>query len=100
MENKSTIKEVLELDNLVDKYRQHPTSVDFREFGKYYEFLKENKLLRPLTQSQINDLREAYNNDNYKCRCACVQLTINGYVDSGFSFAKVFELREKLSSKA
>lgn len=96
MEPKSTIKEVRELDEILAKYTNHPTSIDFYELYRYYDFLKENKLLKPLTQQQINDITDAYKGDKRKCRCACVQLTIQGYVDSGFSFSKVFELRSKL----
>jgi hypothetical protein len=97
MSNGTTIKEVRELDEILAIYTKHPTSVDFYSLGNYYEFMKREKLLKPLTQIQINDLREAFHNDNFKCRCACVQLTIQGYVDSGFTFAKVFELRQKIA---
>jgi hypothetical protein len=97
-EAKSTIKEVVELDHILEQYTKHPTSIDFYDLFKYYDFLKERKLLKPLTQQQINDIRDAYKGDNRKCRCACVQLTIQGYVDSGFTFSKVFELREKLNT--
>jgi len=96
MEPKSTIKEVRELDEILAQYTKHPTSVDFYDLYRYFDFMKENKLLKPLTQQQINDIRDAYKGDNKKCRCACVQLTIQGYVDSGFTFAKIFELRQKL----
>ena len=99
MEPKSEIKEVVELDRIIQHYSLHPTSVPFDEFGKYYEFLKEQKLIRKLNQFEINSIKQSYPDDNYKCRCACVQLTIQGYVDSGFTFAKVFELRQKLSDK-
>lgn len=97
MEEKSTIKEVQELDNLLEKYSQHPTSVPFREFGKYYDFLKTEKLLKPFSKLEILDIQEAYGNDKFMCRCACVQLTIQGYVDSGFTFSKVFEVRNRLN---
>lgn len=97
MEPKITIKEVIELDQLLERYSKHPTSVAFSEFGKYYDFLKEEKLLRPLTPAQIKDIKDAYNDDNFKCRCACVQMTFNGYSDSGFTFSRIFELRQKLA---
>ena len=95
MEN--SIKEVQELDELLEKYSQHPTSVPFREFGKYYDFLKAEKLLKPFSKMEVSDIQGAYGEDKFLCRCACVQLTIQGYVDSGFTFSKVFELRQKLT---
>jgi len=92
-----TIKEIKELDELLGIYARHPTQIPFEDFGKYYEFLGRHKLLKPLTQDQINSLREAYQGNNYKCRCAHVQLTISGYIDSGYTFAQVLDLREKKS---
>jgi len=97
MEEKSSIKEVRELDELLEKYSQHPTSVPFREFGKYYDFLKTQKLLKPFSKMEVSDIQGAYGEDKFLCRCACVQLTIQGYVDSGFTFSKVFEVRQKLT---
>ena len=96
-EFKSGIKEVQELDTILSIYKLHPTSIRFDEFGRYFDFLKGEKLIKKLTQPQIDSIRQSYPDDNYKCRCACVQLTIQGYVDSGFTFAKVFELRQKLA---
>lgn len=91
--------EIEALDQLLNNYVLHPTTVPFDEFGKWYDYLKERKLLRPFTAVEVDQLRKVYNGDNTKCRCAVVQMTFDGYVNSGFTFKKVFEVREKLEAK-
>lgn len=91
--------EVEALDQLLSNYTLHPTTVPFDQFGKWYDYMKEKKLLRPFTAGEVEHLRKVYNGDNQKCRCAVVQMTFDGYVNSGFTFKKVFEVREKLTVK-
>lgn len=91
--------EIEALDQLLNAYAQHPTTVPFDQFGKWYDYLKGKKLLRPFTAVEVDQLRKVYNGDNGKCRCAVVQMTFDGYVNSGFTFKKVFEVREKLTVK-
>jgi len=74
---------------LFDKYILHPTSVPFSEFGKFYSFMKESKLLKRFTLGEINELIEIYNGDNEKCRCACVQLTFDEYTKRGVIFIEL-----------
>lgn len=88
---------IQELDQFLQKYQDRPTDIPFSEFGKYYDYMKGEKLLRPFTVGEVENLKRIYNNDNLKCRCACVQITLDGYVNSGFTFGKVFELRLKLA---
>lgn len=85
-----------ELDQLLEKYTLHPTEVPFTALSKYYEYMKAERLLKPLTSLEINDLWNVYG-DNIKCRCACVQMTMDGYVKGGITFSKVMELRLKLT---
>lgn len=86
-----------ELDQFLEKYTLHPTEIPFMEFCKYYDYMKQEKLIRPLTGQEVNRLMDIYKGDKIKCRCACVQMTLDGYVNSGFTFKKVFELRLKLT---
>lgn len=89
--------EIEKLDAFLQKYIDRPTEVPFKDFLPWYEYMKAERLLKPLTLSEIAELRRIYNNDNMKCRCACVQMTMDGYVTSGFTFQKVMELRMKLA---
>lgn len=88
---------IQELDQFLQKYQDRPTDIPFSEFGKYYDYMKAEKLIKPFTVGEVENLKRIYNNDNLKCRCACVQITMDGYVNSGFTFGKVFELRLKLA---
>lgn len=85
-----------ELDQFLEKYTLHPTEIPFMEFCKYYDYMKQEKLLRPLTGQEVNRLMDIYKGDKIKCRCACVQMTLDGYVNGGFTFKKVMEVRLKL----
>lgn len=86
-----------ELDQFLEKYTLHPTEIPFMEFCKYYDYMKQEKLIRPLTGQEVNRLMDIYKGDKIKCRCACVQLTLDGYVNGGFTFKKVMEVRLKLA---
>lgn len=88
--------EIQALDKLLNAYKQHPTSVPFVEFGKYYDYLKEGKFLKTFTKGEVENLRQAYPGDNFKCRCACVQMTFDGYVNSGITFSDIMNMRQKL----
>lgn len=93
----SQVKEIQELDSLLSRYKLHPTEVPFSELGKFYDYLKKEKLLKGLYPSQIESLKQSYKNDNYKCRCACVQMTFDGYVNSGITFSDIMNMRNKLN---
>ena len=93
---KSPIKEVAELDNLLQIYAKHPTSIRFVEFGKWYEYLKVNRLMKVFTRGEVEELKTVYESDNEKCRCACVQITFNDYVKGGITFNHIMEIRQKL----
>ncbi len=89
---------IQELDQFLQKYQDRPTDIPFSEFGKYYDYMKAEKLIKPFTVGEVENLKRIYNNDNLKCRCACVQITLDRYVNSGFTFGKVFEVRLKLNT--
>lgn len=88
---------IQELDQFLQKYQDRPTDIPFSEFGKYYDYMKSEKLIKPFTVGEVENLKRIYNNDNLKCRCACVQITMDGYVNSGFTFGKVMEVRLKFA---
>ena len=96
IEEKSPIKEIAELDNLLQIYSKHPTSIRFVEFGRWYEYLKSNRLMRVFTRGEVEELKTVYEADNEKCRCACVQITFNDYVKGGITFNHIMEIRQKL----
>ena len=93
---KGQAKEIAELDNLLQIYSKHPTSIRFVEFGKWYEYLKVNRLMRVFTRGEVEELQNIYQSDNEKCRCACVQITFNDYVKGGITFNHIMEIRQKL----
>lgn len=88
--------EVEKIDQFLKKYMERPTDIPFAEFGQWYDYMKKEKLLKPMFQKEIDELREIYNCDNSKCRCAVVQITLNGYVNSGITFSDIFKMRLKL----
>ena len=88
--------DVNQLDRLLNKYKQHPTEVSFKEFGKWYDLLKSEKLLRQFSKQDIEDIRVTYNNDNEKCRCACVQMTFDSYANTNLTFGSIMEIRQRL----
>lgn len=89
--------EIEKLDELLEKYKQHPTSIPFTDFGEWYEYLKRERLLRPFTKADVDLLRLSYGDDNGKCRCAAVQMTFDGYVNSALTFGGIMGLRKKLA---
>lgn len=85
------------LDDFLAEYAARPADMKFDRFGQWYDFMKENKLLTQFTRGQVESLKEAYNNDNQKCRCACVQITLDGYWKVGWTIKMVMETRKRLS---
>lgn len=85
-----------ELDQFLARYTSRPTEIPFSDFGKYYQYLKDNKLMRPFTKQEVNSLRSIYDFNDQKCRCACVQMTMDGYVNSGVTFKDIIQLRKQL----
>lgn len=88
---------VEELDQFLQSYVDRPTQIPFEAFGKWYDFMKAEKLLKAMTLKDIENLKAIYKNDFQKCRCACVQITLDGYVKGGITVATIFELRMKLA---
>lgn len=89
--------EIEKLDELLEKYKLHPTSVPFDEFGKWYEYLKGERMLRKFTQGDVNMIVAAYGDDREKCRCAAVQMTFDGFVNNLLTFGGILEIRKKLA---
>lgn len=93
----STIKEIADLDQLLANYRLHPTDIPFSTLGRFYPYMKAERLLKPMFQSEIDELKEVFKGDNEKCRCACVQKTLEWYTDMNYTFSTTMEARLKLT---
>lgn len=83
-----------ELDLLLLKYTQRFESVEFTKFGEYYDFIKEHKMMRQFTKEDIDLIKVSYN-DNFKCRCACVKMTFDAFVNAGINFSYIKRLRNE-----
>ena len=83
----ATIGEVSRLDQFLQKYVSRPGDIPFDAFGRWYPYMKENNLII-ISKEQIKDIQEVYGKDLVKCRCACVQICMNNYVNKGLSFSK------------
>ena len=97
MKQKQAETEIEKLDQLLERYRQHPTTVPFTEFGNWYDFMKANRLLRTFTRGEVDRLQEAYGADKGKCRCAAVQMTFDDYGLKGWNFSNTMEARARLA---
>jgi len=83
---KEPTTELEKLDHLLKQYQSKFDSVPFMDMGKWYDFMKSNNLLRIFTKEDIQLLRDAYGEDNYKCRCGCVMLTFDFMTNIGKDF--------------
>jgi hypothetical protein len=84
---KEPITELEKLDYALKSYQKSFESVPFLEMGKLYDYMKSNKFLRIFTKEDIDILKKAYGDDNYKCRCACVQWTFDFMINIGRNFS-------------
>ena len=85
------------LDNFLQDFISRPSEIPFAEFGKWYDFMKSQKLLKKYTPQEVEELRGWYKGDNEKCRCAVVQQTLTGYVNSGLRIKDIVDLRNRLN---
>ena len=88
--------EIGQLDNLLARYKAKFESVPFDEFGKWYDYLKANRLMKEFTKQDIELIKMSYPDDNYKCRCACVRDTFSGYINTGLTFSHIMDIRKRL----
>ena len=86
-----------QLDALLAKYKQHPTSVPFESFGPWYPVIAEAKMLRKFTNEERQAILQAYEGDLDKCKCAAVQQTFDSYVMSGVTFGHIIKVRQQLN---
>lgn len=85
------------LDAFIDQLRKPGgTDIPFKEYGRWYEWMKENKLLKSMYQHEIDELKTVYKNDNEKCRCAVVQKTLMGYINNGLRVQDLLKMRAAL----
>jgi hypothetical protein len=95
---KEPVTEMEKLDHLLKQYQAKFDSIKFSEFGTWYDFLKQNRLLKTFIKEDIDLLRLAYGDDNYKCRCACVQLTFDAMTYMGKTFAWLHETKQRFNA--
>lgn len=81
-----------ELDQLMIKYQERFDSIPFSQFGNYYDFMKSEKLMKQFDKDDIAIIKESYQ-DNYLCRCACVKMTLDCYINSNLTFGQIKRLR-------
>jgi hypothetical protein len=70
------------LDAFVRAYRARPSEMPFDKFGQWFDFMKDQNLLYPYTREKANDLMDTYKGDKEKCKCAIVQITLDGYINT------------------
>lgn len=90
-------KEIAELDALLANYRLHPTEIPFTSFAKHYPYMKAEKLLKPFTGVDVENIKKMFNNNQEMCRSYCVEQTLRSYADGNFTFSHIMNLRLKLA---
>ena len=100
MEQKTPVTDFEKLDAFMEYYFTSALKVKLDDFGKWYDFMKQHRLLREFTKQEANSLLEWYNGDKYKCRCAAVQQTLDGYRNAGLRVTDIIKLRERLNGGA
>lgn len=94
MQAKEPTNDFERLEVFLSRYLRHPTDIRFEDFGKWYEFMKEQKLMKEFSKGEVAQIKEMYGKDNMKCRSACVQLTLNQYANTGFRIADILKMRQ------
>lgn len=97
-EMKEPVTEIERLDALLNAYKAKFESVPFEEFGKWYDYLKKERLMRQFSKEDIEIIKESYK-DNSKCRCAAVKMTFDAYINTSLTFGHIIEMRERLCGK-
>lgn len=91
------ITNIEKLDAFIDLIRKPGgTDIPFKDYGIWYAWMKEKKLLKPMYQHEIDELKTVYKGDNEKCRCAVVQKTLIGYINNGLRVSDLLKMRAAL----
>lgn len=85
------------LDAFISEIRKPGSNIPFENYGHWYEFMKANRLLRPMTQQDCDRLMEIYEGNKLKCRCAVVQMTLNGYVANEITIRDILKMRQRVT---
>lgn len=96
-----SVKEYTEFDRLSDfmtKYQQHPTSIPFESFGKWYDFMKKENLLADFSKEEKQRIYKLYEMNTEKCKCWAVQATFDTYTNTGMTIKHIIELRRKFEN--
>src|SRR5687767_9716612 len=91
------VTEVYSLDKELLKYKEHPTQIPFITLAKWYEMMKEKKLLKQFTRGEVEEIKQVYGENIEKCRAACVMRTFDGYANSGLTFSDIINMRNKVN---
>lgn len=97
-EKKIPLNNFERLDAFMEDYFSQPLKVKFSDFADWYEFMKENKLLKTFTRGEVDTIKLAYGNDNSKCRSAAVQSTLDTYRNTGLKIVDIIALRGRLNA--
>lgn len=84
------------LDQFMEETQKPGSGIVFMDYGKWYDFMKAEKLLRPMTQKEIDTLLSIYGGDKLKCRCAVVYETLKGYVNHNLRVNDIIQARKRL----
>lgn len=72
------------------------SDIPFKDFGQWYAWMKEKKLLKSFTPAEVDELKIIYRNDYELCRCAVVQKTLMGYINNGLRISDLLKMRAAL----
>lgn len=82
------------LDAFITEMRKPGVTIPFESFGNWYDFMKLNHLLRPVSREYCDKLLAWYKGDKEKCRCAIVQVTLSGYITNEITIKDILKIRE------
>jgi hypothetical protein len=88
------------LDLFIEQMKRPGVDIPFEDFGQWYEFMKKNRLLRPMSRQDCDSLLEIYHGDKMKCRCAVVKSTLDGYTVNEMTIKDILKIRERLGEPA
>lgn len=91
------VTQIEKLDAMLNAYKAKFEAFKLEEFAVWYEYLKAEKLLRTFTKEDVEMIRNAYGNDNKKCRAAAVKMTFDSYINSDLTFGHIIGIRRKLA---
>lgn len=96
--NKQPVTEAEKLDVFISGYCERPSEIPFEAFGKWYDFMKAEGLLKTLSEEEKQMLKNVYGNNGGKLKAAWVQKTLDGFVNTGLKVSDIMKLRQRLNA--